>query len=125
MKKVEAIVRMERFNEVREALHNIGITGLTSYGINGAGMQNGAVQKNRKPGSWDTRELVRKTKLEVVCDDSSLDKVITAIVDSAKTGKIGDLRKIRQINSSVILLMNFPNMEIRVTKYVLQKITLK
>ena len=90
MKKVEAIVRMERFNEVREALHNIGITGLTSYGINGAGIQNGEIQKSRKPGSWDTRELVRKTKLEVVCDDSSLDKVITAIVDSAKTGKIGD-----------------------------------
>ena len=90
MKKVEAIVRMERFNEVREALHNVGITGLTCYGINGAGMQNGAVQKNRKPGSWDTRELVRKTKLEVVCDDSSVDKVITAIVDSAKTGNIGD-----------------------------------
>jgi len=90
MKKVEAIVRMERFNEVREALHNVGITGLTSYGINGAGMQNGAMQKNRKPGSWEARELVRKTKLEVVCDDSAVDKVITAIVDSAKTGNIGD-----------------------------------
>ncbi len=90
MKKVEAIVRTERFNDVRVALHNIGITGLTCYGINGAGMQNGVPTKSRKPSSYEGRELVRKTKLEVVCNDSSLDKVINAIVDSAKTGNIGD-----------------------------------
>ena len=90
MKKVEAIVRTERFNDVRGALHNIGITGLTSYGINGAGMQDGVPKKSRRSGSWEGRELVRKTKLEVVCDDSSLDKVINAIIDGAKTGNIGD-----------------------------------
>jgi len=90
MKKVEAIVRTERFNDVRAALQSAGISGLTSYGINGAGIQNGVAKKGSRSGKWDTRELVRKTKLEVVCDDSVVEKAITAISDAAKTGKIGD-----------------------------------
>ena len=90
MKYVVAIIQPQRLDAVREALVAAGSVGLTVSDVQGYGRQKGHTELYR--GQEYTVHFVRKVKLEVACPDSQVDKVIEAIMSSAKTGegKIGD-----------------------------------
>jgi len=88
MKKVEAIIKPFKLDEVKEALHAIGIQGLTVTEVKGFGRQKGHTELYR--GAEYVVDFLPKIKLEVAVSDEMLDKVIQAIVDSANTGRIGD-----------------------------------
>jgi nitrogen regulatory protein P-II 2 len=88
MKKVEAIIRPFKLEDVKLALVNAGIVGMTVSEVRGFGRQTG--QGERYRGSEFTGEFLQKLKLEIVVDDDSVDTVVTAIQDAARTGEIGD-----------------------------------
>ncbi|MDH3218422.1 MAG: P-II family nitrogen regulator [Gammaproteobacteria bacterium] len=88
MKLVTAIIKPFRLEEVRAALSEIGIQGLTVYEVKGFGRQKGHTELYR--GAEYVVDYIPKTKIEVAIDDDQLDAVIEAIIESAKTGKIGD-----------------------------------
>ena len=88
MKKVEAVIRPFKLEDVKLALVNAGIVGMTVSEVRGFGRQKGQVERYR--GSEFTVEFLQKLKVEVVIDDDRLDAVITAIAEAAKTGEIGD-----------------------------------
>ena len=88
MKKIEAIIKPFKLDEVKEALGEIGIQGMTISEVKGFGRQKGHKETYR--GAEYTIEFVPKIKIEVVISDSLTDKVVKAIVDKAKTGSIGD-----------------------------------
>ncbi|MDY0083682.1 MAG: P-II family nitrogen regulator [Ignavibacteriaceae bacterium] len=88
MKKIEAIIRPFKLDEVKEALVEEGIRGLTISEVRGYGRQKGHTETYR--GSEYQIEFIPKIKIEVVVDDALLDKAIDAIVRSAKTGQVGD-----------------------------------
>lgn len=88
MKKIEAIIRPFKLDEVKEALIEEGIKGLTISEVRGYGRQKGHTETYR--GSEYQIEFVPKIKIEVVVDDSLLDKVIDAVLRTAKTGQVGD-----------------------------------
>ncbi len=88
MKKVEAIIRPFKLEDVKIALVNLGIVGMTVSEVRGFGRQKGQVERYR--GSEFTVEFLQKLKIEVVISDESVDSVIKAIADAAKTGEIGD-----------------------------------
>ena len=88
MKKIEAIIRPFKLDEVKEALVEEGIRGLTISEVRGYGRQKGHTETYR--GSEYRIEFVPKIKIEVIVDDAKLDKVIDAILRTAKTGQVGD-----------------------------------
>ncbi len=88
MKKIEAIIRPFKLDEVKKALNDIGIQGLTVIEVNGFGRQKGHTELYR--GAEYVVDLVPKVKIEVVVDDGHLDAAIEAIRKSAQSGKIGD-----------------------------------
>lgn len=88
MKKVEAIIRPFKLDEVKEALIEEGIKGLTISEVRGYGRQKGHTETYR--GSEYQIEFIPKIKIEIVVDDSMLNKVIDAILRTAKTGQVGD-----------------------------------
>lgn len=88
MKKIEAIIRPEKLEVVRRALEQVGCAGLMISEIEGHGKQKGTVQQWR--GEKYKVELLPKIKIDVVVRDQDLDKIIKTIIDSAKTGEIGD-----------------------------------
>lgn len=88
MKKVEAIIRSHLLENVKDALFELGIGGLTISEIRGYGRQKGHKEIYR--GNEYQIEFVPKLKLEIVVDDNIIEKVIDVIVEKAKTGKIGD-----------------------------------
>jgi len=88
MKKIEAIVKPFKLDEVREALSEIGVTGLTVTEVKGFGRQKGHTELYR--GAEYVVDFLPKVKVEVVIADSLLDKAMDAIVKAAHTGKIGD-----------------------------------
>jgi nitrogen regulatory protein P-II 2 len=88
MKKVEAIIRPFKLEDVKLALVNAGIVGMTVSEVRGFGRQKGQVERYR--GSEFTVEFLQKLKVEVVIDDDRADTVINAIAEAAKTGEIGD-----------------------------------
>ena len=88
MKKGEAIIRPFKLEDVKLALVNAGIVGMTVSEVRGFGRQKGQVERYR--GSEFTVEFLQKLKLEVVVDDDRVDTVITSIQDAARTGEIGD-----------------------------------
>jgi nitrogen regulatory protein P-II 2 len=88
MKKVEAIIRPFKLEDVKVALVNAGIVGMTVSEVRGFGRQKGQVERYRV--SEFTVEFLQKLKLEVVVDDDRVDTVVTAIQDAARTGEIGD-----------------------------------
>jgi nitrogen regulatory protein PII len=88
MKKIEAIVKPFKLEEVKEALGEIGVTGMTVTEVKGFGRQKGHTEIYR--GSEYTVDFLPKIKIEVVLDDQQLEPAITAIIKAAKTGKIGD-----------------------------------
>ncbi len=88
MKKVEAIIRPFKLEDVKIALVNAGIVGMTVSEVRGFGRQKGQVERYR--GSEFTVEFLQKLKLEIVVDEDKVDTVVTAIQDAARTGEIGD-----------------------------------
>jgi len=88
MKKIEAIIRTEKFNQVRSALDEMGIMGLTSYEVRGRGQQKG-LEFTHRAGTYRV-DMLPKTKLEVVVNDKDVDRLIEAICRAARTGEIGD-----------------------------------
>jgi nitrogen regulatory protein PII len=88
MKKIEAIIKPFKLEEVKDALGEIGIEGMTVTEVKGFGRQKGHTEIYR--GSEYTIDFLPKIKLEVVISDSQLDSAVAAIVKSARTGKIGD-----------------------------------
>ena len=88
MKKIEAIVRPFKLEDVKVALVNAGIVGMTVSEVRGFGRQKGQIERYR--GSEFTVEFLQKLKIEVVVDDEKVDMVLKAIADAAKTGEIGD-----------------------------------
>ena len=88
MKKIEAIIRPFKLDDVKVALVNAGIIGMTVSEVRGFGRQKGQVERYR--GSEFTVEFLQKLKVEVVVDDNKVNAVIEAIGEAAKTGEIGD-----------------------------------
>ncbi len=88
MKKIEAIIKPHRLDEVKEALAALGVTGMTAFEVKGFGRQKGHTEIYR--GSEYTVNFVPKLKLELIVDDELAPKIEQAIVDAARTGKIGD-----------------------------------
>ena len=88
MKKIEAIIRPFKLEDVKVALVNAGIVGMTVSEVRGFGRQKGQVERYR--GSAFTVEFLQKLKLEIVVDDDKVDTVVSAVQDAARTGEIGD-----------------------------------
>jgi nitrogen regulatory protein PII len=88
MKKVEAIIKPFKLEDVKEALSEVGVEGMTVVEVKGFGRQKGHTEIYR--GSEYTVDFLPKVKIEVVVDDSRADTVVDAIVKAANTGKIGD-----------------------------------
>ncbi len=88
MKKIEAIIRPFKLDDVKEALLEEGVRGLTISEVRGYGRQKGHTETYR--GSEYRIEFVPKMKIEVVVEDSKVEKVVDAISKTAKTGQVGD-----------------------------------
>jgi len=88
MKKVEAVIKPFKLDEVREALSDIGVTGLTVTEVKGFGRQKGHTELYR--GAEYVVDFLPKVKIEVILADGMVDSAIEAIVKAARTGKIGD-----------------------------------
>jgi nitrogen regulatory protein PII len=88
MKKIEAIIKPFKLEEVKDALGEIGIEGMTVSEVKGFGRQKGHTEIYR--GSEYTVDFLPKIKLEIVVSDGQLDNAVATIVKAAKTGKIGD-----------------------------------
>ena len=88
MKKIEAIVKPFKLDDVKEALVELGITGMTVTDVKGYGRQQGHSELYR--GAEYIVDFLAKNKIEIVVNDEDVEDTIKAIVESAKTGKIGD-----------------------------------
>ena len=88
MKKIEAIIKPFKLDDVREALSEAGVTGLTVTEVKGFGRQKGHTELYR--GAEYVVDFLPKVKIEVVVSDNQVDRCIEAIVGGARTGKIGD-----------------------------------
>ena len=88
MKKIEAIIKPFKLDEVKEALHEVGVMGLTVIEAKGFGRQKGHTELYR--GAEYVVDFLPKIKLEIAIDDSLVDQTIETILSSASTGKIGD-----------------------------------
>ncbi len=88
MKKIEAIIKPFKLDEVKEALSNIGVSGLTVFEVKGFGRQKGHTELYR--GAEYVVDFLPKIKLEFIINDEILEEVIETIISSAHTGKIGD-----------------------------------
>jgi len=88
MKKIEAIIKPFKLDDVKDALNALGIAGMTVTEVKGFGRQKGHVELYR--GAEYDIAFIPKVKLEIVVADSIAEKVVTIIMEKAKTGKIGD-----------------------------------
>ncbi len=88
VKKVEAIVKPFKVDAVKEALAEIGVRGLTVSEVKGFGRQKGHTELYR--GAEYVVDFLPKVKIEVICDDSVVERAVEAIINAARTGRIGD-----------------------------------
>ena len=88
MKKIEAIIRPFKIDDVREALIEIGIKGMTITEVKGYGRQKGHTEMYR--GSEYQIDFLPKMKIEIIAPDDSINKIVETIIKSAKTGQVGD-----------------------------------
>ena len=88
MRKIEAVIKPFKLDEVKEALHGIGIQGMTVTEVRGFGRQKGHTELYR--GAEYVVDFLPKIKLEIAVTDDMVDKVVEAIVSAANTGRIGD-----------------------------------
>ena len=88
MKKIEAIIKPFKLDEVKEALHEVGLQGITVLEAKGFGRQKGHTELYR--GAEYVVDFLPKVKIEVICDDDILERAVDAITNAARTGRIGD-----------------------------------
>ncbi|HWZ81547.1 MAG TPA: P-II family nitrogen regulator [Terriglobales bacterium] len=88
MTKVEAVIQVSQLEQVKDALHAIGVEGMTVFEARGHGRQKGHTEFYR--GREYTVDLIPKVKLEIVLADEMVEKAVQAIISGARTGKIGD-----------------------------------
>ncbi len=88
MKKIEAVIKPFKLDEVKEALHEIGLQGITVIEAKGFGRQKGHTELYR--GAEYVVDFLPKVKIELVCEDALVDRAVEAITDAARTGRIGD-----------------------------------
>jgi len=88
MKKIEAIIKPFKLDEVKEALHDLGLQGITVLEAKGFGRQKGHTELYR--GAEYVVDFLPKVKIELVCGDEMVERAIEAIMQAAKTGRIGD-----------------------------------
>lgn len=88
MKKIEAVIKPFKLEDVKDALAEIGVTGMTVSEVKGYGRQKGHSELYR--GAEYVVDFLPKVKMEMVVDDEQVDQVVNTIVESARTGKIGD-----------------------------------
>ena len=88
MKKIEAIIKPFKLDEVKVALNELGVTGLTISDVRGYGRQKGHSEVYR--GAEYIIDFIPKTKLEIIVEADRVEKVVEAIVETARSGKIGD-----------------------------------
>ena len=88
MMKIEAIIQPSRFESVKDALREIGVEGMTVTEVKGFGRQKGHTELYR--GAEYVVDFLPKVKLELAVDDDQVDRVVEAIIETARTGKIGD-----------------------------------
>ena len=88
MKKVEAVIKPFKLDEVKEALHEIGVSGITYVEAKGFGRQKGHTELYR--GAEYVVDFLPKLRLEVVVEDALVERVVEAIANAARTGRIGD-----------------------------------
>ncbi len=88
MKKIEAVIKPFKLDEVKEALHEAGLQGLTVTEVKGFGHQKGHTELYR--GAEYVVDFLPKVKIEIVADDNQVGRAVQAIQDAARTGRIGD-----------------------------------
>lgn len=88
MKKIEAIIRPSKLDDLKATMDKIGIRGMTVYDVKGRGLQGAEKQYYR--GQEHSIDLFPKVKLEIVCQDESVENIISQILNICKTGKKGD-----------------------------------
>lgn len=88
MKKIEAIIKPFKLDEVKEALHEVGLQGITVLEAKGFGRQKGHTELYR--GAEYVVDFLPKVKIEVICEDSVAERAVEAIMNAARTGRIGD-----------------------------------
>jgi nitrogen regulatory protein P-II 1 len=88
MKKVEAIIKPFRLDDVKDALHEVGLQGITVTEVKGYGRQKGHTELYR--GAEYVVDFLPKVKIEIVVEDEMVPKVVDAIMNAARTGRIGD-----------------------------------
>ena len=88
MKKIEAVIKPFKLDEVKEALHEVGLQGITVVEARGFGRQKGHTELYR--GAEYVVDFLPKVKIEVICDDGVVERAVEAIVGAARTGRIGD-----------------------------------
>ena len=88
VKKIEAVIKPFKLDEVKEALHEVGVSGITVTEAKGFGRQKGHTELYR--GAEYVVDFLPKVRLEIVVDDDQVDRVVEAIANSARTGRIGD-----------------------------------
>jgi len=88
MKKIEAIIKPFKLDEVKEALHEVGLQGITVVEAKGFGRQKGHTELYR--GAEYVVDFLPKVKIEVICEDAIVERAVEAITSAARTGRIGD-----------------------------------
>src|ERR1700733_12045289 len=88
MKKIEAVIKPFKLDEVKEALHEVGLQGITVVEAKGFGRQKGHTELYR--GAEYVVDFLPKVKIEVICGDNLVERAVEAIVNAARTGRIGD-----------------------------------
>ena len=88
MKKIEAVIKPFKLDEVKEALHEVGVKGITVTEAKGFGRQKGHTELYR--GAEYVVDFLPKVKLEIIIDDGQVERVVEATMQAAKTGRIGD-----------------------------------
>ncbi len=88
MKKIEAVIKPFKLDEVKEALHEVGLQGITVLEAKGFGRQKGHTELYR--GAEYVVDFLPKVKIEVICADDLVERAVEAIVGAARTGRIGD-----------------------------------
>ncbi len=88
MKKIEAIIKPFKLDEVKDALQEVGLQGITVVEAKGFGRQKGHTEQHRGPEY--VVDFLPKVKIEVICDDAIVDRAVEAICTAARTGRIGD-----------------------------------
>jgi len=88
MKKIEAVIKPFKLDEVKDALHEVGLQGITVLEAKGFGRQKGHTELYR--GAEYVVDFLPKVKLEIICEDGIVDRAVEAIMNAARTGRIGD-----------------------------------